>query len=115
MDLKDTRIRYRESLDQAFRKVVSFLAEKPEVERIVLFGSYAAGRCDLFTDLDLLVVMSSESDFVSRTAALYGQISTGIDLDLLIYTPEEFEGMKRKGFVRRILETGRVIYEKNRA
>lgn len=32
------------------------LADMPEVERVILFGSYAAGRRDLLTDLDLLVV-----------------------------------------------------------
>jgi hypothetical protein len=59
--------------------------------------------------------MSSELDFVNRTAQVYGQIPVGVDLDLLIYTPEEFAEQRKKGFVRKILETGRVLYEKKRA
>jgi len=33
------------------------LASIPEVERVILFGSYVRGRRDLLTDLDVLVVM----------------------------------------------------------
>jgi predicted nucleotidyltransferase len=42
----------------------------PEVYKVVLFGSYAKGRRDLFTDLDLIVVMDSRDDFVTRCAEL---------------------------------------------
>jgi predicted nucleotidyltransferase len=92
LNLEQDRSLYRESLDLALKEVTSFLADKPEVERIVLFGSYAAGRRDLFTDLDLLVVMSSDLDFVSRTAQVYSQIAVGVDLDLLVYTPQGIRG-----------------------
>jgi len=113
--LAQRRAEYAEALDQALSKIVAHLANMPEVEQVILFGSYAAGRRDLFTDLDLLVVMSSEQDFVRRTAELYQQVAAGVDLDLLVYTPEEFERLRRHGFVRQALETGRVLHEKKRA
>ncbi len=103
---------YRRALNEALGKVVAYLQAKPEVSLIVLFGSYAAGRRDLFTDLDLLVVMESEQDFVNRTAALYRELSVGVDMDLLVYTPEEFERMRTRGFVRGALRTGKILYEK---
>ena len=115
MDLEQQRTRYCELMDRALKRVTVFLAGKPEVERIVLFGSYVAGKRDLFTDLDLLVVMSSELDFVSRTADLYRQIRVGVDFDLLVYTPEEFEEQREKGFIRKVLETGQVLYEKKQS
>jgi predicted nucleotidyltransferase len=113
--LAQRRAEYAEALDRALSKIVAHLANMPEVEQVILFGSYAAGRRDLFTDLDLLVVMSSEQDFVRRTAELYQQVAAGVDLDLLVYTPEEFERLRRRGFVRQALETGRVLHEKKRA
>ncbi len=91
------------------------LAGMPEVERVILFGSCAAGRRDLFTDPDLLVVMDSDQDFVHRTAELYRRVAQDVDMDLIVYTPEEFEAQRNRGFVRRALETGRVLYEKERA
>jgi predicted nucleotidyltransferase len=115
MVLAQRRAEYAEALDRALSKIVAHLANMPEVEQVILFGSYAAGRRDLFTDLDLLVVMSSEQDFVRRTAELYQQVAAGVDLDLLVYTPEEFERLRRRGFVRQALETGRVLHEKKRA
>jgi predicted nucleotidyltransferase len=113
--LAQRRAEYAEALDRALSKIVAHLANMPEVEQVILFGSYAAGRRDLFTDLDLLVVMSSEQDFVRRTAELYQQVAAGVDLDLLVYTPEEFERLRQRGFVRQALETGRVLHEKKRA
>jgi predicted nucleotidyltransferase len=115
MALAQKRAEYAEALERALDKIVAHLASMPEVEQVILFGSYAAGRRDLFTDLDLLVVMSSEQDFVHRTAELYRQLAAGVDLDLLVYTPEEFERLRQRGFVRRALETGSVLYEKTRA
>jgi predicted nucleotidyltransferase len=84
----------------------------PEVELVILFGSYNAGRRDLFTDLDILVVMESPLDFITRTAELYRRLSAGVDLDLLVYTPEELCSNKKKPFLRHALETGKVLYEK---
>ena len=111
-----TRLRaeYVEDLQRALDRIVSQLASMPEVERVILFGSYAAGRRDLFTDLDLLVVMSSPLDCVHRTADLYQRLGAGVDLDLLAYTPKEFEQQRDRGFMRRALETGRMLYERGR-
>ena len=115
IQLGGERARYASALEHALDEIVARLAGMPEVERVILFGSYAAGRRDLFTDLDLLVVMASDQDFVHRTAELYRLVAQGVDMDLLAYTPEEFEAQRNRGFVRRALETGRVLYEKERA
>ena len=112
--LTQRRAEYAEALERALNVLVTQLAGMPEVERVILFGSYAAGRRDLFTDLDLLVVMSSEQDFVHRTAELYRQVATGVDLDLLVYTPEEFRRLQGHGFVQEAVKTGKVLYEKKR-
>lgn len=112
--LEQRRAEYSRALDDALDKILRHLANTPEVEKVILFGSYATGRRDLFTDLDLLVVMASEQDFVRRTAELYRQLQAGVDLDLLVYTPEEFEKQRQRGFVRHALATGHVLYEKKR-
>jgi len=75
-------------------------------------ASYAEGRRDLFTDLDIIVIMDSDMDFIQRTANLYQVLNVGVDLDLLVYTPDEFDIMRTRGFVRHALESGEVIYAK---
>ena len=82
------------------------------VQQVILFGSYAAGRRELGTDLDLLVVMESPLDFVTRNADLAGRLQAGVALDLLAYTPQEMEQMRHRPFIRRALETGQVLYER---
>ncbi len=115
MELEQKRIAYRQALEEGLDEILGRLREMPEVVKAILFGSYAAGRRDLFTDLDLIVVMDSDQDFVQRTAGLYQKLQVGVDLDLLVYTPDEFEKMRERGFLRHALETGQVIYEKKRA
>lgn len=112
MPLAQKRAEYAVALARSLEEIVARLSGMPEVERVILFGSYAGGRADLFTDLDLLVVMSSEQDFVRRTAGLYQKVRADVDLDLLVYTPDEFERQRTRGLVRRALETGKVLYEK---
>jgi predicted nucleotidyltransferase len=113
--IKQRRAEYARSLENALSKIVAQLSEMPEVEKVILFGSYAAGRRDLFTDLDLLVVMETGQDFIHRTAGLYARIQTDVDLDLLVYTPDELQRNKESGFIRHALQTGQVVYEKKRA
>ena len=110
--LHEKREEYVNNLDQALERVLDQLRAIPAVQRVILFGSYAAGKRDLLTDLDLLVVMESELDFVTRTAQLYVSLQPGIDMDLLVYTPKEFENMKDGNFIRKALEGGKVLYEK---
>ena len=106
---------YQRALAEAIEHIVAALGHRPEVERAILFGSYAAGRRDLFTDLDLLIVMDSPLDFVTRTAEMYRYLSAPVDMDLLVYTPEELERQRVRGFIRRALEQGQVIYAKRAA
>lgn len=103
---------YQHLLAETLQRLVAALARRPEVERAILFGSYAAGRRDLFTDLDILIVMESPLDFVTRTAEMYRYLASPVDLDLLVYTPEELEHNRERGFIQQALEKGQVIYEK---
>jgi len=110
--IREKREQYTAALADSLEAVVAALAKRPDVERAILFGSYQEGRRDLFTDLDILIVVESERDFVSRTAEMYGYLSTGVDMDLLVYTPEELERNRHRPFFRRVLEQGETIYER---
>jgi hypothetical protein len=75
----------------------------------------------LFTDLDILIVMESSLDFVTRTAEMYRYLTTfadtpiGVDMDLLVYTAEELRQNSQRGFIRQVLEEGELIYAKQPA
>jgi predicted nucleotidyltransferase len=110
--LTQKRRQYSQDLEDSLEKIIRCLAEMREVQKVILFGSYAAGRRDLFTDLDLIVIMESDKDLIHRTADLYQKLQVSVDLDLLVYTPDEFERKRKSAFLRQALETGQVLYEK---
>jgi predicted nucleotidyltransferase len=85
-----------------------------EVERVSLFGSYARGRADLFTDLDVLVVMQTDKTFPERLRLLYSLLAVPVDLDLLCYTPQEIQALKQRPFFKNLLQEEMVLYEKKR-
>ncbi len=114
--LDQERQRYVRALERLAEALPTVFARLPEVERVWLFGSYVRGRRDLLTDLDLIVVMRSEQDVVTRTAQLYRRLAAllpfGVDIDLVTYTPEEFARERERAFLRWALSGGRVIYER---
>ncbi len=112
MNLGERRAAYLQKLEQSLERLVQVLSTRPEVERIILFGSYAHGRRDLLTDLDVLVIMHTDLPPLERLRLLYQSLALPVDLDLLCYTPEELEARKRNPFLKAILEEGIVLYEK---
>ena len=109
------RARHAHDLEEALDEVVAQLRDMSGVRKVILFGSYAAGRRDLSTDLDLMVVMESDLDFVGRNAEMAGRIRCGVALDLLVYTPAEMERMRQRPFMRHAMAAGKVLYENDGA
>ena len=113
--LSDKRAEYRIALEEAAGLIVERLSPLPEIHRISVFGSYAKGRRDLFTDLDVLIVMETHEPFVDRLRRLYKLLAVPADMDILCYTPEEYRRMKDLPFFKRALVDEKVLYEKKPA
>lgn len=112
-DLAAMREAHVAALARGLDELVAQLRQIPEVREVMVFGSYARGRRDLGTDLDLLVVMDSPLDFVSRNAEVAGRLRAGIPLDLLVYTPEEMDAMRERPFLRHALTGSQVLYARD--
>lgn len=112
--LKEKREQYAKRLDEAKEHLIRVLSRIPGVESVILFGSYSRGRKDLFTDLDVLVILRTDLGVVERLKFLYQSLALPVDLDLICLTPEELEAVKEKPFFKKILEEGIVLYEKER-
>ena len=84
-------------------------------ERIYVFGSWARGEADELSDLDLVVIKRTTTPFLERlreVARLLPAETGGVDI--LVYTPDEFETMRRSGnvFEEMIAEEGQLVYER---
>ncbi len=105
------RREYRKLLNHATDEIVTKLS-RLNVEKISLFGPYARGKADLFTDLDVLVILDTDKPFIERIAEIHSLLALPVDADILCYTPEEFRRMKDTPFFKKVLADEVVLYEK---
>jgi len=102
----------RATLDE-LASLASGPLEAAGAERAVVFGSWARGTADGYSDIDLAVVLATDLPFPERGKALGKLVSAlPIGVDLLVYTPAEFaRGMEtRRGIFDAIAREGVAIY-----
>jgi predicted nucleotidyltransferase len=81
------------------------------VRGALVFGSYARGTVGPTSDIDLIVIQETDVPQVERTANMYVLLACDLPLDLVVYTPTEFERLRTtRNFVRQAAEEGKWIY-----
>ena len=67
-------------------------------EHVLLYGSRVWGEADEWSDLDVIVVSDAyrEIPFVDRPDEIYRAVDCPVEVELLCYTPEEFEKKRRE-------------------
>jgi len=99
----------KEELEQALKKIVEKLKKDKSVKLILLFGSLARGEVREWSDIDLIVVKETDKRFLDRLDEIYKEAE--VAMDVLVYTPEEFERMKNRSFIKKAIEEGKILYE----
>ncbi|HUV05129.1 MAG TPA: nucleotidyltransferase domain-containing protein [Armatimonadota bacterium] len=78
-----------------------------------LFGSYARGTATDRSDVDIIFVEKTDQRFLRQLdrylSPLVDQLGTSVET--LVYTPEEFDRMKERAFVKQALKDGMVLHE----
>lgn len=88
--------------------------KKYEPEKIILFGSYARGEIDEYSDMDFVVIKKTDKRFLERLIEVAKLIDNDLgQVDVFVYTPEEFDDMVKSEnpFMREVLKDGKVVYE----
>lgn len=99
-------------LEGELKRIVPRLIELG-VEKIILFGSLASGSVNKSSDIDLIVVKKTDKKFLSRLEDVYLHLEPKVGMDILVYTPEEFDEMKKSNrFIKSALKRGKILYEK---
>lgn len=101
-------------LEKNARLAVSIISEKYVPEKIILFGSLAAGTVTETSDLDLLVIKKTRKNFFARLKDIADICELDVGADILVYTPKEFEleSVNNPFFREEILKKGKIIYER---
>lgn len=105
-------MQHLEVQDPALRKLVQALRAY-EPERVYLFGSWARGEADETSDLDVVVIKQTEAPFLERIRRVLALLPPELGpVDVLVYTPEEWQAMKARGnaFVETVEAEGRLLY-----
>ncbi|MHA1291550.1 MAG: nucleotidyltransferase domain-containing protein [Promethearchaeota archaeon] len=107
--LKDRHILH---LNNELRRIKEELI-KLDVEKIILFGSGVRNQLGLLSDIDLIVILASNKPYLERMQDIYKRLQPS-EVDLFVYTPEEFRDMKENNlFIQHVLKEGRILFEKS--
>jgi len=93
---------------------MEILIREHEPEKLILFGSAAQGEIHEWSDLDLVVIKRTDQPLLERIEEVLRLARPKVGLDVLVYTPEEMEGLiaERRVFVLdEIIYKGAVAYE----
>jgi len=102
-------------IEQEIQKITQRIIEKYKPEKIILFGSYAWGKPEKSSDVDLFIVKNSKKERRFRTTDVERIIrGRNLPVDILVYTPAEVKKRIFLGdfFVKRIFSEGKSLYEK---
>jgi len=89
--------------------------DRYNIERAVLFGSFATGHQSRRSDVDLILVQRTKRRYFDRFEGLLRDLYRAIpgrEIECFIYTPDELASISHRSFVRRALKEGTVIYER---
>ena len=99
------------------RKIVRLLDQLKEYrpEKVILFGSEVKNSSDFYSDIDLIIIKNTRKLFLDRIKDVLKIIKPNYAIDILVYTPGEFQKMLSEGnpFLEHVLREGKVIYEKS--
>ena len=86
--------------DAVVEALRGYFSDRPDVQHVLIFGSYVSNTLTERSDLDVVVVKNTDQRFIQRLTSNYLDLDevVGVPVDILIYTPEEWERKKHSLF-----------------
>ncbi len=104
---KERKAMLQESLDYLAEQLKRLGALK-----IIVFGSFAQDNVDVYSDLDLLVIMPSTKTGKEWMEIIYDSIDRKVESDIIVYNDKEFKEMLPISTFLQNVVKGKVVYEK---
>jgi predicted nucleotidyltransferase len=95
------------------RKFAHQIAKQFQPNKIILFGSYAYGKPNEDSDVDILVIMPFEGRSPEKAREIWMATKPNFPIDIMVRKPEEIKKRISIGdfFLREMIEKGKVLYE----
>ena len=104
-------------IGKVINEITSRLVDEFNPEKIFLFGSYAWGKPDENSDLDMMIIARESKLKPPQRAAVAYQCARGISLpfDFIVKTAEEFDEYASvpASLEKQVLKNGRILYERS--
>ena len=98
---------------QKIREIATKIAKVYQPEKIILFGSYAWGRPNQDSDVDLFIVKETENTRETSREISRFIFPRPFPMDIIVCRPEQAQNRLKKGdfFIRDIFTKGKLLYE----
>ncbi|MBI5873244.1 MAG: nucleotidyltransferase domain-containing protein [Candidatus Omnitrophica bacterium] len=103
------------TIDQITKEVVDFLSPHIQVERVILFGSYASGSFRKDSDFDMAVISRDfETMSILEKISLFSKTSIAVDsrVELKGFGSDEFLNPEKGSLMEMIKQYGKTMYQK---
>lgn len=113
-ELVKSNVDYNEVVKPTLKTITSRIVSNFNPLKIILFGSYASGTPNIYSDIDILVVMPDGTDRREKAVEIKGTLN---DLpygkDIIVTMPKDIEkiGCMWGTVVYQALKEGVVLYE----
>ena len=97
-------------------RCLGLLIEHYQPQKVLLFGSMVRNEIKEWSDLDLVIIKETNRRFLDRTKEVMQLLRPHVGVDILVYTPAEFERLSHeRTFVRdEIVDRGQILYEQGK-
>jgi uncharacterized protein len=103
-------------------EITRILSNDDQVEKVILFGSYAHGTANENSDLDLAIIQNTDLSGFQRPIQFLKSLRQNhrrwlFAMDIIVYTPEEFEQncSNQYHLAHEIALTGKTLYERKQS
>lgn len=95
---------------QAFARKI---AKEFKPQKIILFGSYAYGKPNADSDVDVLIIMSFSGRNPEKATEIWMATKPKFPVDIMVRKPAELKKRLAMGdfFMRDVVNKGKVLYE----
>lgn len=102
--------------EKQIKSIIKTIVLNYNPNKIWLFGSYSNKTHNKNSDIDLLIIKDTDIKASKRASEVHRLFNPYLfDLDILIYTPDEFENQKNiiNSIAYFINREGKIIYEQS--